>query len=118
MKTTIRYSPGMGNGIFADKNISEGELILHEHSIYVHPEEMKLLRDLPLGQYPFEFPDGSGRIVLGHASLINHSRAPNVKKSWDDGWLSIIALRDIGEGEELYHDYQFDPGTEPDWASN
>lgn len=118
MKSTyVSFSATMGRGVYAAERIKKNAIIMGDPSLFLTAQEYKIIKQTSLGDYPFEFPDGSVRLVLGKSSLINHSKTPNVEKMWSSqNWLWIVALRDIEVDEQLFHDYSFDPGTEPVWA--
>jgi len=121
-KIYIAISKKRGRGIFAAVDINKGEIIEANYTIYINKNDSDIIKKTNLWNYYFEFPDGTSRIVLGWGTIINHSLNPNVEKIWDSDPLYgdivyFVALRDIKQHEELFHDYMFDAGTEPDWAT-
>lgn len=121
--TILRISPNRGRGIFTTRKFDKDETVLTNYTIFISKEDVDVICKTSLWNYYFEFPDGSARIVLGQGTIINHSLNPNVKKVWhfeqDYGDIvNFVALRTIEEGEELFHDYCFDSGTEPNWIDN
>jgi SET domain-containing protein len=118
MKSTyVSFSATMGRGVYAAEWIEKNDVIMADPSLLITTRDYEIIKQTSLGTYPFEFPDGSVRLVLGRSSLINHSNTPNVEKLWSrQDWLWIVALRDIDVDEQLFHDYSFDPGSEPAWA--
>lgn len=101
--------PGTGKGLFACRDISQGDFILEYTGNRI---STKIADDLP-SRYLFEIDkkwtiEGPPEINL--AGYINHACIPNVEaeiEEGDDGQdhVNIYALRDISEGEELYIDY-------------
>ena len=58
--------------------------------------------------YTYLFGIGDGKMVIdghGMAMFVNHSCDPNCETDEIKGKVSIIAIRDIGAGEELTYDY-------------
>jgi SET domain-containing protein len=51
-------------------------------------------------RYTFE-----GHLVLGLATLLNHSAEPNCEVEFSEGWCTLRAVRRIEQGEELTIDY-------------
>jgi SET domain-containing protein len=115
-----------GRGVIALEPIKKGDLI-ERSPVLVLPE-----RDRPntdesiLFTYVFMWEKGTteedlyrrkGRsgVTLGFTSLCNHNPNPNADfdRHIDEQMLSLFALRDIKEGEEITIDYQmtlwFDP---------
>lgn len=52
--------------------------------------------------------DLDGNTEENPARFINHSCAPNCEAEWDEERIWIVALRDIGAGEELTFNYGYD----------
>ncbi len=106
-KVEVRTNSIEGTGIFARENISKSEIIcakgghilnLHEFKQLSWSEKRYCLQiedDLFLGpRSEAECPE--------NAIYINHSCDPNVGFQ---SQITYVALRDIGQGEELTHDY-------------
>lgn len=122
----VRLVPGKGRGVFATRDIAEGEFIEEAHVLFIGAEDAARLEETPLGQHYFHW-DGAeddddrwrGVVALGIASLVNHSREPNcgVWQDHERERLVLEALRPITAGEELVIDYEvelwFDPVEEP-----
>ena len=117
---------GGGRGVAATRPIKRGEVIERVPVIIV-PESDRAAVDVSnVGSYIFmwehgkvgeDLYSGKGRaaVVLGYASLINHSADPNCTfiRYIEALAIELIALRDIAAGEELRFDYHmtlwFDP---------
>lgn len=68
-----------------------------------------------IGLYDYNFGWGKDRkaaaLVLGYGSLYNHSPSPNAmhQKHEADGIMSVVAVRRIARGEEIF--IRYDAGT-------
>jgi uncharacterized protein len=111
----IRYVkiPGKGRGVIATAAIAEGELIERSPVLPIGTAESE---SPGLNDYSFAwgedveggYPEGQECAVgLGYLSLYNHSPTSNVglTRHYDENEMSVHALRDIAEGEELTIDY-------------
>jgi SET domain-containing protein len=91
--------------MFAKSPIRKGTVLEKGH---VLPFTDKQARDAQIiDLYAFDF-DGKGRcLVLGSASLCNHSNTPNVEVEIDEtrSTYRLVAARAIERGEELFVDY-------------
>ena len=108
-----------GRGVVADAPIGKGELV-ERSPVLVIPHEDRAAADATIVfTYVFMWEHGTveedlykheGRsaIALGYTSLLNHSYTPNCEfvRHIDDLAIDLLALRDIGAGEELTIDYQ------------
>lgn len=81
-----------GKGLFAAEPIGAGQVLgyCRVRKVYV------------AGIHTLTLADGSMYDVLCSLKYINHAKQANVSY-YDD--FSVVALRDIGAGEELLHDY-------------
>ena len=100
----VRQSPGMGWGLFARKDIAEGDFILE----YTGAKIPTKVADASDSRYLFEIDskwtiDGEGQ--ENYARWINHSCDPNCEADEVEGRIFIKALRNIAAGEELHYDY-------------
>jgi hypothetical protein len=91
--------------MFATGAIRKGAVLEKGH---VLPFVDKQARDAQIVDlYAFDF-DGKGRcLVLGSASLCNHSNTPNVEVEIDETTATyrLVTTRSIESGEELFVDY-------------
>lgn len=116
-----------GRGVVAMQDIRKGELI-ERAPVLIIPHEDRLRTDESvIFTYVFMWEHGSveedlyrhqGRaaIALGYVSLLNHSYTPNCDfmRHFDEGFIDIVAARDIEAGEELNIDYQMTLWFDPD----
>ncbi len=97
MKICVRTSPQHGKGVFAVRPIHKGESLLtfsgprlHRSQLDVDDYHLQITEDYYLG--------ASGR----EDDFVNHSCAPN---SGFQAGLTLVALRDIEQDEEITWDY-------------
>lgn len=112
----VRESPRHGYGVYARKNISEGELL--EECYYLPLSTSWDDLDEKLKDYVFinnvtavgvgsSVEISSSAAVFGSAMIYNYSMNPNVeyKKYKSKKAFAFYALKDISEDEELCIDY-------------
>ena len=110
--------PGRRRAVVAHKNIRREQLVERAPVLVVEEEERAIIDASSIGAHIFMWEHGSvgddiysgkGRaaVVLGLASLVNHSAAPNCRfvRYIEARGLDVIALRDIAAGEEITFDY-------------
>ncbi|MDX3894561.1 SET domain-containing protein [Pusillimonas sp.] len=111
---TVRRSPLHGNGVFAARDIPAGTRIIEYTGTRITPEQADERHpanpDDPF--HTFYFSLSGGKVIDGgdkgnDARWINHSCAPNceTEENASGTRVYVMALRDIGEGEELFYDY-------------
>ncbi|MDO8561759.1 MAG: SET domain-containing protein [bacterium] len=99
-----KSAPGIGKGLFADKNIKKGDFILEYMGKKIPTPDADKMKS----RYLFEIDekwtiDGSSR--TNTARYINHSCDPNTAAEILDGRIMIFAVRAIKKGEEVTIDY-------------
>jgi SET domain-containing protein len=100
----IRESPGMGWGLFARAEISQGDFIVEYTGTKLSAEQA----DESKSKYLFEIDDKvtlDGEDQSNHGRWLNHSCVPNVEAFEDEQKILLYAMRDIFPGEELTIDY-------------
>lgn len=114
----VKRVRGKGRGVFARRFIAEGEIIETCPVLVVPTGEV---RSGPawtrLGEYCYEWGQGSVALALGYGSLYNHSYEPNARYE-DVGRRAkrFVAIRDIAAGEEITVNYNGEPGDRsPVW---
>ncbi|MCM3766301.1 SET domain-containing protein [Neobacillus niacini] len=109
-----------GRGIFATRDIHNGELI-HEAPVIVSPsKDYKYLKKTIMMEYVFWWdPDHDEcALALGYGSLFNHSYTPNAifELNFENRTIDFYALIDIKAGEEIFINYNGEPDDdEPLW---
>ena len=109
---------GRGRAVVAAQNIRREQLVERAPVLVVEEEERAVIDASSIGAHIFMWEHGSvgddiysgkGRaaVVLGLASLVNHSATPNCRfvRYIEARALDVIALRDIAAGEEITFDY-------------
>jgi SET domain-containing protein len=106
-KTQVRESPIHGRGLFATANIAKGEVVAVKGGHIITREEV---RDVNARLGPVEIQIGDDLFIAPitdeerELSMLysNHSCDANLGLR---GEITFVAIRDIGEGEELTHDW-------------
>lgn len=102
--TVKRAAEGMGLGLFAAQDISEGEYLMNYEGRLISTEEANTLTT----RYLFEIDDTytiDGSTRENSARYINHFCNPNVEAEIEAGQIKFYAMRAIKKGEELGFDY-------------
>ncbi|MBV8936165.1 MAG: SET domain-containing protein-lysine N-methyltransferase [Alphaproteobacteria bacterium] len=108
----VGASPGRGRGIFAREAIAPGTLIEAAPVIVLPAADCPSVDSTIIYDYYFHWdgdPDGAGRgaIGLGLVTLCNHSSRPlaRVDRNYARQTLDLIAIAEIGPGQEVTIDY-------------
>lgn len=108
----VGESKGRGRGVFAARPFKPGEAVEQCPVVLVPVEQLELVDGL--WELSFAWPNGRGKaaVALGFGSLYNHSWEPNARYDAVKGSLEIrfTALRKISKGEEIFVNYNGDPG--------
>jgi len=116
----VRNSTIHGSGVYAAKDIPEGERVIQYVGEYIDKEDSearaweqfaKHEEQGDAAVYIFTLNDQwdiDGNVPWNTARLINHSCDPNCEAWTEEDEIVIYALRDISKGEELAFDYGFD----------
>lgn len=107
MTLEIRTSTRHGRGVFATRDIAQGELIECCPVLVIPAEEAQTACETVLGAYVYDW-DGHGMaLALGCGSLYNHDFSPNARAEMDTDAheLWMWAVCDIVAGEEITFDY-------------
>lgn len=106
----FRTSPIHGTGGFAGADIPAGTRVIEYVGEKISKHE-SLARCERNNEYIFALDDNcdlDGNVSWNPARYLNHSCAPNCEAQLDAGRIWILALRDIGAGEELTFNYGYD----------
>jgi uncharacterized protein len=112
----VASSPGRGRGVFAVRRFEPGETIEVCPAIALSESDARKLDATGLYDYYFGWGEEGmqAAIALGYGSLYNHSITPNAehRKNFAAGTLSIVAVRPIAPGEEIFIRYQTGKGDD------
>jgi uncharacterized protein len=100
----IREAPGMGWGLFAREEVSQGDFIVEYTGIKIPTKEA----DVSKSRYLFEIDKKwtiDGETQSNRGRWLNHSCVPNVEALGEGDKILFYAVRDIFPGEELTIDY-------------
>ena len=99
----------MGRGVFTDEIIEAGTTIEIAPVIVMSGADRKKLDETLLHDYIFEWGNDSEEccMALGYVPMYNHSYAANCdyEMDFDAHTISIITMRHIEAGEELFINY-------------
>jgi len=106
VKVTVGESSIQGQGVFAARPLARGEVVLRIDDSRVVDEDRPLREEL--GENPDHcdyLPDGTTVLMEEPERYINHSCEPNVFVYSAGKERYLLAMRDVGRGEELLYDY-------------
>lgn len=109
VKTLLKSSTIHGLGLFADEDITEGQIWWSHNEVFDRTISTDQFDGLPLvaqdhiRKYGFRRDDGSTLVCGDCAMFVNHSGAPN---SREDAAGNSVATRLIKRGEEITEDYR------------
>ena len=117
---TIAPSPSRGRGVFTTQAIAKGTTIEIAPVIVLTKEHRIIVEQTLLYDYIFEWGEDhkSAAVALGYVSIYNHSIHPNCvyEMDYENETISIITLKDIKVGEELFINYNAEVDQEsPVW---
>jgi SET domain-containing protein len=102
----MRPSPIHGRGMFATRPISAGTIVERAPLIPIH-RDSDLTMESTLRKYDIAYKNGQHAVMLGYASIYNHSDDNNVIWDFepDEDIIYIKAIKDIRPGEEVCVSY-------------
>jgi len=118
---TIASSLNRGRGVFTSEDIIKGTTIEISPVIVLTAADRSNVEKTLLHDYIFEWGEDhrSAAVALGYLSIYNHIAEPNCKYQMDfeEQTISIITIRDIQAGEELFINYMNAEGAsdKPVW---
>ena len=105
----IKNIAGKGRGVFTIKAIHAGTTIEKAPVIVMPEKDRTLLDQTLLHDYIFEWGADSKQccMALGYVPVYNHSYKSNCEyfMDFDNDMISVKAIRDISEGEEITINY-------------
>ena len=109
MSVNVLPSAIEGRGLFAARALRPGTVVEVAPVLVVPPQEVDLLDDTLLRWYVFDWDGTSTAVVLGKASMCNHSSTPNAELFLDDAEdgpvAELVVTRRVRAGDELLLDY-------------
>lgn len=115
-KLGIARLEGKGRGVVALEPCEPGEVLEVAPAIELSPADTDHIASTVLDHYYFANPGEpeGGLLVLGYASLMNHSNRPNAEtvahRDEAAGWtIRLHALQPIAKGEEVSRCYSCEP---------
>jgi SET domain-containing protein len=120
MMIRVGSSKGKGRGVFARRQIAEGELIEQAPVLVIPSRQWRYAEQTVLYDYCFSWgaDHEHAALALGFGSLYNHSYQPNAAyiKRLSEQLIDFIALRTIAQGEEITINYNGpSEGRAPMW---
>ena len=117
---TIAPSPNRGRGVFATEAIQMNTTIEIAPVIVLTKEHRIIVEQTLLYDYIFEWGEDhkSAAVALGYVSIYNHTIHPHCvyEMDYENEKISIIAIKDIKVGEELFINYNAEVDQEsPVW---
>jgi hypothetical protein len=105
--TYVKRVKGKGRGVFAKRDIEEGQVIEMCPVLVFSKGEGRHLKKTNMHNYHFDWKKGGSALLLGFGSLYNHDDDPNAEMLHDmtKRVSDVIALRDIDAHEEITIDY-------------
>ena len=103
-------SPIHGTGGFARVDIPAGTRVIEYVGEIISKQE-SLERCERSNEYIFaidEERDLDGNVEWNPARFLNHSCEPNCEAQFVEGRIWVVAIRDVGAGEELTFNYSYD----------
>jgi SET domain-containing protein len=110
-----------GKGVFASENIPADTVIEISPVLVLSAKDRKEVEKTVLYNYIFEWGHIKGKkacIAWGYLSMYNHSYTANCdyEMDFDAETMRIKTIRNIKKGEELFINYNADPGDKtPIW---
>lgn len=116
----IDKSKGRGRGVYTKEKIPAGTRIETSPVLVLSYDDTEIVDQTRLHNYIFLWGVKETRscVALGFCSIYNHDYHPNCEYEMDftEETMSIITLRDIKKGEELFINYNGDvTDTSPLW---
>lgn len=108
----IGLSQGKGRGVFASRDIKQGEIVEISPCIYLPYDTNVLVESSVLADYVFGATRDSDEgyvLAFGYASMYNHSKKANCSYVVSEKTVVIVADKTIKENVELTIDYGWDP---------
>ena len=120
MNCYIGSVSGLGRGVFAAKDIRQGEVIEVCNVIVIPEDEVQYADKTIIGAYYYTWGEDyrKAALALGNGSLYNHSYEPNAKyvKHFENDTLEFTCIKDVKKDEEIRVNYNGVPDDKsPMW---
>ena len=109
----VKRIRGKGRGVVARKPIRKGAIIERVPVLLIPINDfVGGLENRTLKSYLYIWDKKNIAVSLGYGTLYNHSYEPNARYVHGKEHLTYRALCDIGEGEEITINYNFNPADQ------
>ena len=100
---SVKESKTQGKGVFALHDFKKGDVVLQIDDSHVVEDEANLTSE----QHELELDYLADKTVVMQEpeKYINHSCDPNTYVKTRNGVREVLAMRDIGQGQEITYDY-------------
>ncbi len=99
----VKNSPIQGNGVYATKSFSVGELVLIIDDSHIVTDESTLTN--ADNEFRADYFDNKIVLMKSPEVYINHSCDPNTYVKTIDGIRHVLAMKPIRVGDEISYDY-------------
>ncbi|MBI2705896.1 MAG: SET domain-containing protein-lysine N-methyltransferase [Actinobacteria bacterium] len=108
----VDASPVHGRGVFARADHKAGKVLWTDPVLLVPVDELEGI----VSWYVVEWDEDHSALVLGRTSFLNHSHKPNAELQVDEHEqaVSVVAIRAIQFGDEIFIDYGPDHAAQLD----
>lgn len=112
MNYFIRFTKEFGRGIYAEKDILPGQVIMQCELLVLSEKDTPIINSTDLQWYTFKYNDKQDCLVLGNGELFNHSDTPNAEYRLVDfdgrKVMQFVATKKIMPIEQIFIDYTAD----------
>jgi len=109
---TVKTSPEMGRGIYANDKILAGSVVMICELLVLSELDTVKVNQTELQYYTFKYNETQDCLVLGLGEIFNHADQPNVTYELvflEDRFMMIFkAKNEINSNDQLFIDYNAD----------
>lgn len=114
----IIFTQEYGRGLYATRDIKQGETISQCELLVLSSEDTKKVNETDLKYYTFIYNENQDCLILGDGELFNHNYMNNVNYNLIDfngrKLMNFSAKIDISQGDQLFINYNDDTITCPE----